>query len=130
VGTEIVGGLRADLSYTLTLARDLEANRPLEGRARHRGTFTLGYRHAGLGLSGQARGSLVGARPFYLDEAGDVLGPPEYSDPHAIMGVRVAKVLWRKMEVFLGADNLLGAGEEIYLPIAPRTFYGGLDVAY
>jgi outer membrane receptor for ferrienterochelin and colicins len=130
VGTEIVGGLRADLSYTLTLARDLEENRPLEGRARHRGTFTLGYRHAGLGLSGQARGSLVGARPFYLDDGGDVLGPPEYSDAHAIMGLRVAKVVWRKMEVFLGADNLLGAGEEIYLPIAPRTFYGGLDFVY
>jgi outer membrane receptor for ferrienterochelin and colicins len=129
-GAELFRGLRADVSYTLTLARDLEEDRPLEGRARHRGTFRLGYRHERLGLQANARGSLVGSRPFYRDDEGDGVIETVNSDPHASLGLRFEKVIWQQIEAFVGADNLLGAGDELYLPIAPRAFYGGLDFRY
>jgi outer membrane receptor for ferrienterochelin and colicins len=128
-GTEIGWGFRADVSYMLTVARDREADRPLEGRARHRGTFRFGYRHERAGFSANARGALVGSRPFYRDNA-DAGFETVNTDPHATVGLRISQVVWRKIEAFAGGDNLLGAGDELYLPVPPRTFYGGLDFRY
>lgn len=130
VGTEIAGGLRADVSYTLTLAKDLEDDRALEGRARHRGTFRLGYRHDRAGFSASARGSLVGSRPFYRDDDADGIIETVNTDRHASVGVRLEKTIWKQIEAFVGGDNLLAAGDELYLPVPPRTFYGGLDFRY
>ena len=96
VGIELVKGLNADLSYTLTLARDDELDRPLEGRARDRGTFRLGYRHPGAGFGINARGALVGSRPFYVDNNQDDVLETETAKPYATLGVRVAQVIWRR----------------------------------
>jgi outer membrane receptor for ferrienterochelin and colicins len=134
LGLQLQAGLRIDLGYTITDARDLEGDEPLEGQARHRGTFRLGYRHAGAGFSGQARGSLVGERPFYVDENGDGAVDRVAAPAYATLGVRLQQRLWRvrgaSLDAFVGGDNLLDAGEELYLPVAPRTFYGGVDLAY
>ena len=124
---ELVAGLRTDLGYALTLARDDEADRPLEGRARHRGTFRVSYGSDRLGSAGQVRGPLVGRRPFHVDENADGVVETEQADRHATVGLRLSQLVWRKIEVFLGGDNLLGAGDERHLPVPPRTFYGGLD---
>lgn len=134
IGAQLTRGLRLDLGYTFTNARDLEADEELEGQARHRGTFRLGYRHAGAGFSAQGRGSIVGKRPFYLDGNGDMVIDQVWSDAYATVGVRVQQRLWRSgvfsVDAFVGGDNLLDTGEELYLPVAPRRFYGGLDLAY
>ncbi|HEY0711438.1 MAG TPA: TonB-dependent receptor, partial [Polyangia bacterium] len=123
-------GLSIDLGYTFTAARDQEANRALEGRARHRGTFRLHHRHDGIGFVGSLRGAIVGPRPYYLGtNAGDDR-ETDQAPPHATLGVRCAQTVWRTVDLVAGVDNLLGAGDERYLPIAPRRFYGGLDVRH
>jgi outer membrane receptor for ferrienterochelin and colicins len=130
VGAELLAGLRLDLAYTITLARDEENDRPLEGRARDRGTFRVSYRHDEVGLSAQVRGVLAGRRPFYRDEDGDGAAETHHSNPYATVGARISQVVWKKIEAFVGAENLLGAGDELYLPLAPRSFYLGLDFRY
>lgn len=132
LAAEIVPGLELAASYALTLARDEELDRPLEGRARHRGTFRVGYRAQAMGFAASARGTLVGARPFYESAQGE---PGERGEmqrtvlarPYLTLGVRVEKSVWRGLFAFLGGDNLLDAGDERHLPIMPRTVYAGLD---
>jgi outer membrane receptor for ferrienterochelin and colicins len=130
LGAALPAGFQVNLGYTFTAARDEEADRALEGQARHRGTFRVGYRHAGAGFSAQARGSVVGARPFYTDDDGDGVLETRPSDGYATLGVRAQQRLWRRFDAFAGADNLLGAGDERYLPVPPRTFYGGVELSY
>ena len=45
------------------------------------------------------------------------------------LDLRVAQELFRgRMALFLGVDNLLDAGDALYLPLVPRGFYGGFTV--
>jgi hypothetical protein len=46
------------------------------------------------------------------------------------LDARVAQRLFRRFTLFVGASNLLDAGDPRLSPIAPRTFYGGAQVNY
>ena len=130
VGLSVSTSVRVDLSYTFTDARDREDDRALEARARHRATFRLGYRHVGLGFSGHARGSLVGERPFYTDNDSNGIAETDWAPAHASLGVRLQQRVWRGVDAFAGGDNLVNNGDELYLPVPPRLFYGGLDFTF
>lgn len=133
-GTELslrvrpVEGLDLQVAYVFLDARDLQRDRWLTGRPRHRGTFRARYSHADAGFSAMVRGSLVGERPFYeTDGNGD--DQEVMDDPYLSLDVRLEQRVGDFVGLFAGADNLAGAGGR-YLTIRPRGFYAGLSVDY
>lgn len=121
-------GSGLELSHALLDARDLDLDRRLEGRAVHRFTARLYGRYAAWGLQGQLRATVVGPRPFYTDEADTYA--TEVAPTYATLDARVEKGLWGGLRLFVGADNLLGAGDPRLLPLQPRSVYGGLDATF
>jgi outer membrane receptor for ferrienterochelin and colicins len=133
-GTELslrvrpVPGLDLQVAYVFLDARDLQRDRWLTGRSRHRGTFRARYSHADAGFSATVRGSLVGQRPFYeTDTNGD--DQEVMDDLYLSLDVRLEQRVGDLVGLFAGADNLAGAGGR-YLSIRPRGFYAGLTVDY
>lgn len=146
-GGEVVARLRlsrvlaTDLGYTLTLTYDRDAARPLDGRAPHRGTFGLTARSPWLLAEATLRGEVVGPTRFYVDEDADGVEEALDTDPYANLKLRVEKTVlpraWQRREgqgaglpaglrLFGGVDNLLNAGDALYIHLDPRLFYGGL----
>ncbi|WP_053236180.1 TonB-dependent receptor plug domain-containing protein [Sandaracinus amylolyticus] len=106
-------------SYTFTHAWDHENDRALEGRAAHRITLSATFDHREWDLGATARCALTGERPFYVDE--ELI----YSPWAAQLDLRIYKRFERHLEISAGIDNVLDAGDA-YLPLRPRTFYGGI----
>ena len=130
---EVIAREDIEATGSETVAKVLETHPGVElepsYRARHRGTARLDFRHAGSGFSASARSALVGHRPYYLPGPdGQVV--TEVVDRAVTLGLRAALPVWKHIEAFLGVDNLLQAGHEDYLPIAPRTVYGGTNLRY
>lgn len=112
-----------DASFTWLDAWDLTADRPLEGRAPLRGTLSARLAAGREGPVLVARSSLVGPRPFFLDDR-RVDAPA-----HALLDLRVEQRLTAELSLSTGVDNLLGAGDPRFLPVAPRLFYAGIDAS-
>lgn len=126
-----VRGLTFELGYTLTDTKDRNAQRPLAGRALHRGTFNVRYRHAPWGLEGLVRGSVVSDRPFYRDDNGDGLDERIDAPLYGTLDVRLAKSFFEeRLAFFVMGENLLNAGDPQFLAIQPRTFSGGVTGRY
>tara|TARA_B100000579_G_scaffold238913_1_gene195917 strand:- start:427 stop:2334 length:1908 start_codon:yes stop_codon:yes gene_type:complete len=122
---EITNQLQFRPGYTLTDSEDLEEERALEGRAMHQGNFELRYDDRDLGLLASARGTVVGARPFYIESAeGERTIETE---PFASVDLRLSQEITKEISVFLSARNLLDAGETEYLPLRPRTISAGIS---
>jgi outer membrane receptor for ferrienterochelin and colicins len=120
-----------ELSYGFLDSWDGENERPLDGRAPHRGTLSAGVAHPPWGLSGTVRAEVVGTTRFYLDTDGDGVEDAVDADPYLDLGLRLQQVLWReRLTFFVGVDNLLDAGDALYIHLAPRTLYGGLTVRH
>jgi outer membrane receptor for ferrienterochelin and colicins len=129
VGWRGPAGVDAELAYTFTDTEDIDKERPLDGRSPHRGTFTVAARPPAWGLVASARGEVVGPATFYADETPQ--SEVTVTDPWANLGVRVEKSFWRgRVRVFVGVDNLFGAGHALYVPLEPRLWYGGLTLAW
>lgn len=134
-GVEAVFGLRlakmfaVDASYTLSDTLDRERMRPLPGKPLHNGSVRLQFHHRGSGTQAQARVGVQGKQRYYVDADGDGVDAPLVISPYATVDVRVAQDFFNKrMSVFFGVDNLLDAGDAAYLPLVPRSFYGGFTV--
>ncbi len=129
----------ADLGYTYTLAYDLSPDdegrpqvRDLPGRPRHRGNVRLWFHHRRIGTRVQLRGAVFGGQQFYrvVSEGGDSREEQVTLAPYAVLDIRVAQEFLKHYAVFLGVDNLLNAGDPDFLPLVPRSFYGGLTLRY
>lgn len=119
--------LSVDLGYSYTDTQDLDLERPLDGRSPHRGTFTITGRHPAWGLSATARGELVGPATFFLDEEGGTDGVD--TDPYLNLKARVEKSFWKgRLRTFVAVDNLLDAGDALYVHLDPRAIYGGITL--
>jgi len=129
-----VRGLTLEAGYALTDAVDESRSRPLAGRALHRGSFLVHYRHEPWDLEGLARGSISGRRPFYTDDDGDGVEARVDVPSFATVDVRFAKGLSvfgiGALTVFVQGENLLDAGDALFLPIPPRSFSGGVTFKY
>jgi outer membrane receptor for ferrienterochelin and colicins len=123
--------LDLDLSYTFTDAWNLTVDRPLSGRARHRGTIDFDWTVPVTGTRVSVRAAIVGERPFFLDEQIGIFGPPQeeptIAQPYALVDPRLEQRIVDGLEIFAGVDNLFDAGEPDLLPIPPRLFYVGID---
>jgi outer membrane receptor for ferrienterochelin and colicins len=129
-----VKGLRLEAGYTLTETEDEALDRALEGVALHRGTWDARYHFKYFrwwGAHASLRGQLVGPRPFYVDDDGDGAEESLDAEPYVTLDARVAvDFLEDHLSVFAGGDNLIGAGDSRFLPLPPRTFYGGIEGRY
>jgi len=111
--------------YALTDSSDLEKDRPLNGRALHRGNFEVRYDDRDLGLQLSARGTVVGERPFYVES--ETEERTIKTDPFANVDLRMAQEITDKLTLFASVRNLLEAGETEYLPLRPRTISAGIS---
>ncbi|MEL6188206.1 MAG: TonB-dependent receptor, partial [Myxococcota bacterium] len=115
--------LRFGVGYDGVDARNLSEDRVLENRAPHRVSGQFGLRFDPVRFDVQSAWTDV--RTIYgTDEAGNevALLAPAFVRLDARMAVTITQAL----EVFLGGDNLLDAGDDQFLFIAPRTLYVGL----
>lgn len=117
-----------ELGYTLTDAWDVQQQRALEGRPRHRGSISLSLRHPDSGIDFQTRLAVVGPRPYYSDEAGDGVSERVDAAAYVLWDARLELAFSRQLAGFVGGQNLLDAGDVRFLPIAPRSLFVGLSV--
>ncbi len=115
------------LGYTLTDTLDHERDRPLEGRALHRGTAKISAGHRPWGLSGMTRAAVVGPKRFYVDQDADGVEEEIATDTYINIDARVSQALGPLLQVFAGVDNLLDAGDARYLTLPPRFIYLGIN---
>ena len=80
-------------------------------------------------ISFVARGALMLDRVFYVDEDGDGLEEEIFGEPVAQVDLRLAKRFTRHLELFVGVDNLLDAGDT-FTALRPFTVYGGARGRY
>lgn len=129
-GFDIAGHADIAAGYTYLHTEDLENHRPLPGRAKHQVTFSAGVHPRGWGTSLRVRGAVFGRRPFYSDADGDGVDQTTFVPDFASVDVRLSQSLLRYLELFLGVDNVTGAGDADLNPLRPRTYYGGLTVRF
>jgi outer membrane receptor for ferrienterochelin and colicins len=136
-GLEAVFGLRVlrhfalDVSYTLSDTLDRARQRPLPGKPLHHGSLRLQFHHRRAGTMAQVRIGVPGRQQYYVDDDGDGVDEVVRLAPYATLDLRVAQDIFRgRMSLFLGVDNLLDAGDALYLPLVPRAFYGGFTVRH
>ncbi len=122
--------LRLEASYAFTDARDDETDTRLEGRASHRATFGAVFTPRRSGVELSARGSVVGPRPFDVDDDGDGMLEDLETDPYATIDARIAWRFAGRFRAFVGVDNLLDAGDARFNPLQPRAFQAGASASY
>jgi outer membrane receptor protein involved in Fe transport len=130
VAVRPIEGMTASAGYTLLDAVDLERNRRLDGRAVHRVNFSFAYTYAKWGLGGMVRGSVVTDRVFFFDVNGNELTTPLRSPTYLSLDARLQKRFGRFFDIFVGMDNIAGAGQPLLLPLQPRTVYAGVTGRY
>lgn len=123
-------GAYLDLGYTLLDARDEGTGRYLEARAAHRWNAAITARYRPAGFEGTLRANLVSSRPFYEDPEGDGELATVWADPYCTLDLQLNYRFRSIFMIFVGVNNLIGAGHARYLPIPPRHFYLGGQVQY
>lgn len=124
VSLRILDGLGVKAGYTFTETRDVENDRFLEGRPRHRITGSLRGEIAKIDLLFTARLAAQLGRVYYA-------GGTDQVDAGAIIqaDIRAEKGFGDRVALFLGVDNIFDSGDS-YLVLRPRTIYGGLGFRY
>jgi outer membrane receptor for ferrienterochelin and colicins len=123
-------GLRFDLGYSWTHTENEADGQPLSVRPLHRATASIRYREDHVGFETLWRAAFVGSRPFYDDANGDGVSERQDASAYASLDARIAQRVGFGLRTFLSGENLLNAGDARFLPIAPRTFSGGIQLDY
>jgi len=121
--------LRATAGYTLTETWDGQNERRLEGRARHRITFSGRFEIPDWEVALVARSAVSLDRIYYVDQDGDGVQEELYADPLAQVDLRLSKAFDHYLELFVGVDNLLDAGDR-FTVLRPLLIYGGARGRY
>jgi outer membrane receptor for ferrienterochelin and colicins len=111
-------------SYTLLDARDQLTGARLPGRSTHQGTLSFEFHQRRWGTRLFMRAAAWSRRPYSDGDA------RVFAEPYASLDVRLSQSLLRYLTAFIGAENLLDAGDASLTPLPPRSFYGGLTVRY
>jgi outer membrane receptor for ferrienterochelin and colicins len=112
-------------SYTWLDARDQTTNLPLVGRSRHQAALAFEFHQRRWGTRLFARAAAWSPRPYSNAEGGQ-----DFAPTYATLDARFSQGLLRYLTLFVGAENLLDAGDAELTLLAPRSFYGGLTLAY
>jgi outer membrane receptor for ferrienterochelin and colicins len=116
----------AELSadYALTDTLDVSADRPLPGRALHRGSLSAAVPILRIGLIPSGRARLVGEQLYFQDTNGDGEEETVTSNPYVALDLRAEQALSASVSLLVGANNVLDAGDDT-LPLQPRQLYAG-----
>jgi outer membrane receptor for ferrienterochelin and colicins len=110
---------------TLTDARNLSTDQPLDNQALFRAVSQLRLRFRSIGVNGFVRASVTSGRPLSDGEAST-----RYTAPFVLVDARVSKTFFERLELFVVANNLVGAGNASDLLLTPRQVYGGLSFTW
>lgn len=104
-------------------SRDEASRQTLSGRAKYRANASIRFEQAAYALG--LRGTWTGRREFSVDI--NTSGAPTgagIADAYALMDLRAEyrRLPWN-LQFAGGVENLLGAGDAVFLPIKPRTAY-------
>ncbi len=123
-------GTYLDVGYTYLDARDNVKQRPLEGRAAHKANASLSARYSSIGLEFLLRTSLVGPRPFYVDEDANGVEETKWVRAYVDLEAQLSWTFRDWLRLYVNGFNLLNAGDAVYLPRPPRGVLGGIEVRY
>ncbi len=115
--------LSLDTGYLFTSSRDNATGQPLPGRAKHRVSLTA--KSEFQDIRAMTRASVSSTRQFTA-----VDGATSKVEPIITLDARCSYRLGRRLEAFIGAENILDNGGTELFPIAPRTLYGGTGLRY
>jgi outer membrane receptor for ferrienterochelin and colicins len=126
--------------YVFNATRDRALDRPLDGRARHKGTVRATFRMESIGVTAGVRSQIYGPRIFFRDIDGDGIDNPLTVKPYATIDFRaefapfvpfdLENTFLEHLALFAGFENLLDYGDPELTPITPRSFYGGIAAKY
>ncbi len=125
---QLARGLYLDAGYAFTDSRDDATGKLLPGRAQHRGTAQLSGRYRPWDVDGALRVAVQGLRPF--DEENPDGIRRTVAPPFAVVDLRLGKPVLPWLTVFVMGNNLLNAGDALYLPIQPRNLQAGVTLSY
>ncbi|MEN9797086.1 MAG: hypothetical protein RL653_782 [Pseudomonadota bacterium] len=125
---KLVRSMYLDVGYAFTDSRDDATGKLLPGRAQHRGTAQLSGKYRPLDLDCALRVAVQGIRPF--DEENPDGIRRTVAPPFAVVDLRLGKPVLPWLTVFVMGNNLLNAGDALYLPIQPRNLQAGVTVQY
>lgn len=110
---------------TVTDARNLTLDRPLDNQALFRAVSQVRVRLRSLGINALVRGSVTSGRPLSDGETST-----RYTAPFVLVDARLAKTLFERLELFVVANNLAGAGNANDLLLTPRQVFGGVSLTW
>ncbi len=118
------GPLHLEAGYAFVHARDVDLDRPLQGRVPHRVTGSVAI-DLPADLLVRAQGGWSSEQPLYLD--GSEAGSMDAIPAQFTLDARAAWDLgWA--EPFLGVDNITNTGDTRFAPRIPRFYYAGIRV--
>jgi len=109
-------------NYVYTEAKDIKANRPLDGQANHSGTVNASYKILPIGLTASVTAAFVGLRPYFNDTENKT----EYKDAYSDISVKLEQKFGKNLRAFVIGENLTNEYNETNLVRPPRNFWGGL----
>lgn len=130
VRAKLSRGAFIDVGYMGLATKNNVTGRMLEGRAPHRGTLQLGAKYRPFGLELAARASLVGARPFYVDDDLDGATELVWARPYVDLEVNLTYTFREWLKVFVNGYNLLNSGDARFLTRPPIGVFGGVQLQY
>lgn len=125
VDLRVVRGFDLQFGHAFTDARDRDSGERLEGRAPHRLSAAAIWRSFDYGTDASIRLAWVSERP-HLGADDRMVDAPAYAD----LSVHVRQEVSAGVSLLAGGTNLLDAGSVEFLPIAPRTIFGGVSFRY
>ncbi len=119
-----VSYLSLDAGYSYLDSKDKDSSEPLEGRAKHTLTGSIGVHSGPWNYS--LRGTWTGERPFSKEGSGY---GTEMASPYLLADTRLS-YQFRSYTIFGGVNNLLDEGDNDYLPVRPRSVFAGMDMTF
>lgn len=123
------------LGYTFNPTENLTTGQPLPDRAKHKGTARVSFTERDFGTQGSVRASFFGERVFFdsngqPDPGDGSTFTPLPQDPYVTVDLRLQQQIYGPLALFAGLENLFDVGDPDFLPITPRSFYGGISADF
>jgi len=123
-----VRSIELHAAYAFTDARNANTGAYLEGRARDRVSAGASWRSLDTGTDASLQLHWTGPRPF--PDGDGITSEPVEAPAHVQLAAHVRQAISGGFSLLAGGSNLLNEGSAAFLPLAPRTVYGGVAFRY
>ncbi len=120
---ELITEERTVIENGRVVTKDFEREIPLPKRPKHSGNLKIFYREPFFDTEISLRGIFRGEY-FFNDNNGDgraIKADDDFVDAHSIWNLTLTKRIDSRIRLQIGANNLLGHTDEVYLPAQPGT---------